>query len=137
MKAKVKALLKAIVAVFIFIWISDWLIHGVLLKSIYEETMYLWRPQAEMVTWALFGSQAITALFFTIIFTKGYDGKGYKEGIRYGALMAAFISGGTLMQYAVSPMPAKLIGAWISTCFIQSMLAGVIAALAYGKSKRA
>ena len=33
---------------FVGVWITDFLIHGVWLQSTYKETMSLWRPEAEM-----------------------------------------------------------------------------------------
>jgi len=41
-------LIFAIVAGFIVIFASDWLIHGIWLKSDYQATQQLWRPEAEM-----------------------------------------------------------------------------------------
>lgn len=127
--------LKAIIGVFLFIFISDWVIHGVLLKNQYAETAALWRTEESIIPWALFGGQALIAIFFVAIFRKGYEGKGMIEGVRYGFLMAAFTTGSTMIQYAVAPYPLSLIGGWIGLGFLQSIGAGMVAAAVYGKSK--
>jgi len=50
-------LLIAIVAGFIVIFATDWLIHGIWLVPDYEATKALWRPESEMqahMHWMLF-----------------------------------------------------------------------------------
>lgn len=129
----IKKLTLAVVAVFVFILFSDYLIHEVLLKSSYEATLSLWRPPAEMgsyVVYMLFG-QFLIAKFFTVIFAKGYEGKGIVEGVRFGLLMGFFCAGGYFIQYATTPMPSSLLWSWVIAGIVQLMGAGVVAALVY------
>ncbi len=129
----IKKLTLAILAVFVYMLFSNYLIHEVLLKSTYEATMHLWRAKEEMggyMVYMLFG-QFLIAKFFTVIFAKGYEGKGIGEGLRYGFLMGLFAAGSCFVNYAVSPMPASLLWSWIVAGLAQLMGAGVVAALIY------
>jgi hypothetical protein len=126
-----KRLLISIVSVAVFIIISDFVIHGKMLEGLYRETASLWRPESEMLMgWMLLG-QITIGVFFTIIFAKGYEGRGWKEGLRYGLLMGAFSVGPIFIQYSVSPIPCELALAWAATALVQSIISGIIVAATY------
>lgn len=129
----VKRLTYAIVAVFAFIFVTDYLIHQLWLGEIYRAMPSHWRQPEEMKQYFLFLllGQFIIAKYFTIIFAKGYEGKGPAEGLRFGFLMAFFTIGGLLIQYAVTPVPTSLVLKWALGYLMQSLGAGVVAALVY------
>ncbi len=119
-----------IITVFITILATDFLVHHVILKDLYMQTASLWRPEMDMsgmFPWIIMG-QFFTALFFSIIFVHGYKGGGVAEGVRYGILIGGLNMGSQLIMYGVQPFPLSLTGAWIFFCFVQSMIAGVVAA---------
>ena len=67
-------LILAVVAVFVGVWLTDFLIHGVWLQSTYKETASLWRPEAEMQShmgW-LFLGQFVLSVVFVVIWSKGF-----------------------------------------------------------------
>ena len=133
-----KRLALSCIVVFIFIFLSDWLIHGKLLMGIYQETSTLWRPQDEMramMPW-MTAAQLLLSVVFCLIFVKGYENRGIAEGIRYGILMGLLFIPQNLITYAVQPLPGKLIGAWIAAGFIQAIIAGILVAALY-KPKQA
>ena len=103
-----KRLLLAIVAVFVGIWVSDFLIHGIWLKSTYVETSSLWRPEAEMqrrMGWLMLG-QLLAAVTFVVIWSKGFPATASLGGAcLYGLFMGGFGQATTLVTYAVQPFP--------------------------------
>jgi hypothetical protein len=125
----------AILAVFAYIFLTDILIHGFALKGMYAATASAWRPEAEMqsnMLWMCIG-QFIMAKYFVWIFAKGYEGKGLMEGARFGTLMGLFVVGTYFVQYAVQPLTFELLAAWAILGTVQSIGAGVVAALVYRK----
>ena len=68
------------------------IIHQVLLTPYYQETYSLWRMPEEINMPLIVLVAVIWSLLFTYIFTKGYEGKGPMEGIRYGLLVGLLIS---------------------------------------------
>lgn len=121
------------VAIIVYQMASDFLLHQVLLKSMYAETPTLWRPEAEigsMMGWMLLG-QILIATFFALIFVKGYEGKGIGEGIRFGLLAGIFLNAPVFIQYAVSPMPSNLVCAWFCAGVAQAVGGGIVASLVY------
>jgi len=75
--------------------------------------------------------QFIFSAFFVIIFTKGYEGKGWQEGFRYGLLIGPLVVAGFFIFYAVTPMPISLMWSWIVGGLIQSILGGIFTSLIY------
>lgn len=132
-KLKMKKLAVTVVAVFVYVFLSDWLIHGGILGKIYGETAHLWRPESEMERYMGFMilGQLLISLFFSIIFAKGYENKGIQEGVRFGALIGLLLVSPNFIMYAVTPYPATLLWAWVFLGILQTMGAGVVAALAY------
>ena len=129
----VKRLIPLILAVLAVILVSDFLLHTVILGSAYQATASLWRTQDDMkahMAW-LFGGQALAAVFFSIIFAKGYEGQGLPEGVRYGLLIGPFSAAHCLIQYAVTPMPLSILAAWVAGAIVQAVLAGIAAASVY------
>ncbi len=119
------------ILVFITIWVTDFLVHAVWLSARYKETAPLWRPEGEMIPAALFGGQFIVASLFSIIFAKGYEGKCWMEGVRFGILFGILMAGQTLIQFAVTPLPVDITLSWIGAGVAQSILCGLVASKAY------
>ncbi|MEK9136709.1 MAG: hypothetical protein AAB393_06260, partial [Bacteroidota bacterium] len=82
------------VAVFVVMEILMYLIHGVILASTYQETKDVWRPDMESYMWVYHVLAVVGAFFFTFIFSKGYEGKGVMEGVRYGLYIGIWMSSG-------------------------------------------
>ena len=82
--------------------------------------------------WMLLG-QILAAKFFTILFAKGYEGKGPMEGVRFGMLAGVFYVSHYFIQFAVTPLPRSLFLAWVTSGMIQMILCGIVASLVYKK----
>ncbi|MCI0400230.1 MAG: hypothetical protein L0Y67_05145 [Gammaproteobacteria bacterium] len=120
-------------AVFIFIFVYEWLFHGVLLRELYAQMPTLWRAEAEMhgyFHWLVIG-QLWLAVLFCLIFVKGYENKGLAEGVRYGLLIGLLFIGPDMIFYAVQPLPAKLIVDWSIGGLLEMIIGGVIVAAIY------
>ena len=126
----------ASLAVFIFVFVYEWLFHGQFLMADYTATKALWRSDAEMIGnihWLALG-QTVMAVVFCVIFTKGYEGRGGAEGARYGALIGLLVLANVLVRYAVEPIPVALAAKWFVGGMIEMIGAGVIAALVYRRA---
>ena len=128
-----KRYLLASAAVFLFIFIYEWILHGVLLKGYYLQQPNLWRGPNDCVFPAMISAQIIFPLIFTYIFIQGYESKGLSEGLRYGLLIGLLFVPHSLIWYAVQPLSVNLVIAWIIGGIIEMMLAGAIVAAIYKK----
>jgi hypothetical protein len=129
-----KKLWTGAVVVFVVFVVLDMLVNAVLLAADYQATSHLWRPEAEMKMWLFILIDAFIAFFFTLIFSKGYEGKGVMEGLRYGfyvgMLMAVPMAYG---MYGAMPIPYGMALKWFIFGLIEFMVCGVIVAAVYGK----
>jgi hypothetical protein len=122
------------VAVFVVIAVWETIVNMLLLSSAYAATANLWRPMAEMKIWLFYVIYLFVAFFFTLIFSKGYEGKGVVEGLRYGfyvgMMMAVPMAYGT---YGSMPIPYSLALQWFLYGLIKYVLCGMAVALVFGK----
>jgi len=122
-------------AVFVAMGILGFLIHDVLLGSTYmdESMMHLWRPPEEMMMGVIFASNLIVSYFLSLVFSKGYQGKGMAEGVRFGFFMGMIMA--TPMAYATyatMPITYSLALQWFIYGIIEYIIYGVILAAVYG-----
>jgi len=129
------------IAVFIGISVLDFVIHGVILSSAYKSDamMRLMRPENEMnsLMWVYYVVNLIVAFFFTFVFSKGYEGKGIVEGVRYGFYMGMIMA--TPMaysSYAMYPMPYSLCLQWFLYGIVTYIILGILVALVYGRKPK-
>ncbi|MBM4169972.1 MAG: hypothetical protein FJ215_12580 [Ignavibacteria bacterium] len=132
-----KKVLVGAVVVYILVAILDYLIHNVLMMSVYEATPDLWRSPEEMKMWVIFVAYIFFAFFFSFIFSKGYEGKGIMEGVRYGFYMSLLINlPAGYATYASMPVPYSLALGWFLYGTAEFIICGIALALIF-KSKEA
>ena len=126
------------VAVFVLVLLLDFVVNTFLMMSEYMQTMQLWRPEAEMKHGVMIITELIFAFFFTFIFSKGYEGKGVIEGVRYGFYVSLMMNvTGAYMTYATMPVPYMLALKWFLYGTVQYVIYGAVLALIYGKKEAA
>ena len=129
----IKRLLLAIVAAFAFIFVSDFVIHGLLLNADYKATASLWRPEPEMhqrFAWMLF-SQLLCAASITIIWAMGFAGRDLGTGARFGLLMGIALQVWAIAFYVVAPLPGNIATKWFLSGVLQAVIIGVLVAAIY------
>ncbi len=130
-----KRFLLTALAVLIVHQVLGFIIHQVLLTPYYQETYALWRMPEEINMGLIYLVALVWALLFTYIFTKGYEGKGLMEGIRYGLLVGLLISVPMAFStYAVQPITLSLAITWFVYGTIQVVACGLTAALVYERA---
>lgn len=131
-----KKVLIGFVVTFILLEVLDILIHGVILMSVYQATQNVWRPDMMQKMWILHIVKIVVALLVAFIFSKGYEGKGIMEGLRYGlyigVLMSIGMADGT---YAMIAIPYSLALQWFIYGVIEYTIVGVALALVFGKKE--
>ena len=129
-----KRLILAIVAVFVGVFVTDYLIHEVWLKSTYEQTMNLWRPKADMqarFVWLMLG-QFLAAATFATLWAKGFAGSGrIRRACLYGLCMGLFSQATTFITFAVQPFPRDLAVKWVVAGLAQGVLMGLLVSFVY------
>jgi tryptophan-rich sensory protein len=128
-----KRLILAIVAGWVVIFATDFLIHHLWLGPVYEATKPLWRPDDEMHTricW-MFLAQFLIVATFIIVWAKGFAGRSVGTGISFGLLMGVFQQTWAIILFVVLPMPGELAVKWFFGGLMQAVLLGVVTSLVY------
>lgn len=120
-------------AIFVFWFLFDFLVHGVLLKGLYEQTASLWRPMAEIqgAWWMHLISIAIAFIFSWLwCCSVKNEMRNPKGGLCFGSKLGTIygLSMG-LGMYAVMPIPMALALSWMVASIVSFAGAGLIAAL--------
>ena len=129
----IKRWLFAFIAASIFMFAFEFVWHGMLMKDSYMEVPALWRDDAAMQSrfpFLLLG-QVVIAFFFVAIYSRGFAGSGVAGGVMLGLLLALMHVGGTLIQFAVQPLTAKIIGLWAAGGLIEFAIIGAIVGAIY------
>ena len=104
----------------------------------YKATQNVWRPDMMSMMWVFHVLMLVGAFFFTFIFSKGYEGKGMMEGIRYGLYIGIWMSMGMAYgTYAMIVIPYSLALKWFLFGIVQYVIMGIVAAMVYGKKAAA
>ncbi len=129
------------IAVFVVSIVLDFIIHGVLFKSMYTwlmtERVGLFRPEEDNKMYIYFINGLFFSFFFTFIFSKGYEGKGLMEGLRYGFYVAMMVCVPYAYgEYAMHPIPYSVAFKWFAAGTIEYLILGAVLALIFGKQAR-
>ncbi len=123
----IKQLSWAVIAVFICWSVLDFIIHGVLLDSVYRETASLWRPENEMKMGLMSLVTFVISVCFVYLYSYLIKPKSLATGVKYGVVFG-IISGVSMGfgSYTYMPIPFSLSLSWFFGAFIEMTVAGVI-----------
>lgn len=123
----------AFVVVLVVKVVWETLVHGVILAADYAASAQLWRPPGEMKNDLMIVVHIVSAFFFTLIFTRGYEGTGIREGVRYGFFTGMLIAIPMAYgSYAAMPLPYPLALKWFVFSLLMYVVLGSVLALLYG-----
>lgn len=131
-----KELIVGTIAVFVTWSVLDFIIHGVLLSSLYASQPQLWRPMEEMKIGVLYGTVLLSALFFTLLYGIGLAKAAMNAsllfGLYYGLAVGLGMGFGT---YSVQPIPLALAFAWFLGTVVESVAGAAVVHWAYRAQK--
>ena len=130
-----KKLVLAIVAVYILLMATNYLVHSVWLMPDYDAIPLSHRDNLGIQHrfWVMLVGQFFFSAMFAYIYTRGRENKPWMvQGIRYGILMTFLTVVPTaLSEYVVYIIPYQLAIKWMVAGGIQLMLAGLVVAAIY------
>ncbi len=126
----------ASIAAFVVISVVAFVIHGVLLSGVYQRAAAAFRPEADArgLFWLFYVGYLVFAVFFTFIYTKGYerDRGGLAQGLRFGFYVGVMIGAlESLAWYVVLPVPAELALCWFFAYVAMALAAGATVGFLY------
>ncbi|HTY01932.1 MAG TPA: hypothetical protein VMG09_18035 [Bacteroidota bacterium] len=131
-----KKILIGFVVSFVLLEALSYLVNGVLLRSGWESVGQLLRPDMNSLMWVYYVITLVEAFFFTFIFSKGFEGKGIMEGVRYGLYIGIWLSIGMAYgTYAMIAIPYSMALQWFIYGILTYVIAGIGLALVFGKKE--
>ncbi|HWM26374.1 MAG TPA: hypothetical protein VNP98_16280 [Chthoniobacterales bacterium] len=129
----IKRLLLAILAGWVLIFATDFLVHELWLGPVYAATKPLWRPESDMPTYFcwLLVAQFLIVTTFVIVWARGFAGRTIGAAVGFGLLMGVFQQAWAIILYAVMPVPAELSIKWFLAGLVQAVLLGIVTSLVY------
>jgi hypothetical protein len=123
-------------ALLMVVWsnLFSWFWHGNIMAELYQSTAQLWRAPTEMNPLVLNGGISLMAVIAAYIFMKGYEGTGWREGLRFGILVTLFFGGMGLITFATQPMPWDVIKMWAFGDFLLYSIGGILLTTIYKKT---
>jgi hypothetical protein len=122
-------------AVFVLLEVISFIVNGLILMQTYQSLQSLWRPDMGRLMWVFHVMYVAGAFFFTLIFSKGYEGKGIMEGVRFGLYIGIWMGlGFAYGTYAMIAIPYSLAMTWFISTIVEYVLAGVVVAAIFGKT---
>lgn len=125
----------AILALLLFVFVSQWIIDSYVLVSLYIATASVWRDFGEMLR-----NLPLTIFFMFIMstwatyaFSKIFPEGGFNNGLRFGFYMGIFIGIFAASWYLWMPVPPLLAVGWFLTRFLQVLICGMILGTIYKK----
>ena len=126
----IKQISLATLTIFIVWSILGFLVHGILLQSIYEETANLWRSIEETKMGLAYAVSLISAFGFVLIYTLFITPKSVSTALKFGFIwgIVAGVNAG-FATYAYMPIPESLAWAWYLDLVVGGVVAGWISGL--------
>ncbi|HLT90999.1 MAG TPA: hypothetical protein VKZ85_08655 [Woeseiaceae bacterium] len=125
----------AFVVVYVVLQVIGFLVHAVWLDDTYAAlhgTVFRSEEEFSGMMWMMFVSSIVLVFLFCYIFTRGYEGRGIGEGIRYGLLLGVFFSVPmSLDAYVAYPLPLDLVITWFVTGLVNFVIGGILLSLIY------
>lgn len=133
-KGGIKCLIP-VAAVFITMFLFEWVYHGIYMMPAYETTASLWRGAEEMkgVMWAGYVSKLIMAFAICCLFcwvAKGCEsqGKCVKKGAKFGFKIGLIIGAHSLASYIWLPISLDMAVKWVIGDVLMGILIGIVLA---------
>jgi len=122
------------VVVYIVMQALGFVVHEVMMADTYASLGSVLRGETEMMDmmWMMMLSAAVMMFMFCYIFTKGYEGKGVVEGIRFGLMIGILMAGPMAIDpHVIFPLPADVASAWLLSGVGSLMVSGALFAAIY------
>jgi len=129
----VKKLIIAIVAAYLVLMGTNYLIHSVWLMPDYDAIPFSHRSIVGIMRrfWAMALGQFFFAALFSYVYTRGMQRKPWLgQGFRYGILMTLFtVIPFSLSEYDTYIVPYRLVIKWMIAGGVQMIILGIIVAV--------
>lgn len=129
----IKRYLAASFAIFAFVFLYEWLVHGFLLMNIYQETPHVWRDSNQMMANLPLeaGLQLVLSFWFAFAFSQLFPSGGIRNGLFFGLYFGVFAAILTFSWFFWLPVSSTLAILWFVSSLIEGVVGGIIVGSLY------
>jgi hypothetical protein len=131
-----KGMILAGVAAFVFVFIFEFVVHGFVMKGLYETTLNVWRPQAESNMLVMLLSQFLFAVAVAFFYPIVGPDKDCKKAMPFGFGLGLVMAMPQIASYSYLPIPISISLAWAAASFIKALGSALIVAKVFNTSVR-
>ena len=115
-------------AAFIFIFIYEYITHGIILSSEYQKTSNLWRNSFEMQSYIYYAfmSQFAFAAILTYIYLKTITDKSLILSLKFGLMAGLFMGIIQSASYSFMPITLTLALSWFFFAIMETIFISLI-----------
>jgi hypothetical protein len=120
-------------AAFVFVFLFELLVHGFLMKGMYEATMSVWRPPAESNMVVMFLSQFLFAMAVAFFYPIVGPDKECKKAAPFGFGLGLVMAMPQLAAYSYLPIPISISLTWAAASFVKAFASAFVVAKVFSK----
>lgn len=128
-----KGMLLGGAAAFVFVFIFEFLVHGFLMKGLYDSTISVWRPQAESNMAVMFLGQILFALAVAFFYPIVGPDKDCKKAAPFGFGLGLVMAMPQISTYSYLPIPITISLLWALAAFVKALGSAFIVAKVFNK----
>lgn len=128
-----KGMLLGGVAAFVFVFLFEFVVHGVLMKGMYEATMNVWRPQSECNMAVGLLSQFLFAIAIAFFYPIVGPDKECKKAGPFGFGLGLVMAMPQIATYCYLPIPLSISLLWALASFVKAFGSAFVVAKAFNK----
>lgn len=127
-----KMLLGGITA-FVFVFLFEILVHGFLMKDLYEASISVWRPQAESNMAVMLLSQFLFAIAVAFFYPIVGPDKDCKKAAPFGFGLGLVMAMPQIATYSYLPIPMSISLMWAVASFMKAFGSAYIVAKIFNR----
>ena len=114
------------VAAFVFVFVFEFLVHGFLMKGMYEATSSLWRPQEESSMGIMILSQFLFTLAIAFFYPIIGNDKNCNKTIPFAFGLGLVMAMPQIASYSYMPIPFTITLCWTVAAFFKAFGSSII-----------
>ena len=120
-KGMMKKMIIGGIAAFVFVFLFEFLVHGLLMKDLYTATKSVWRPQEESNMAIMLLSQFLFAMAVAFFYPIVGPDKECKKAIPFGFGLGLVMAMPQIASYTYLPIPISLSLIWAAASFFKAL----------------
>ena len=129
----IKGMLLGAMAALAFVFVFEFIVHGFLMKDLYNATLSVWRPPAESNMLVMFLSQFLFALAVAFFYPIVGPDKECKKAAPFGFGLGLVMAMPQIASYSYLPIPITISLLWAAASFVKAFGSVLIVAKIFNK----